>query len=114
MSTYKDTDALVELIDHYILHDEDAEKNHSALFIEGMKDGYYRIRSNIINLPAADVKCIVRGEWEVHRFIPENSNSGVTYTRCSICGNLPMLNPYSKEEELTNFCPYCGADMRGE
>ena len=61
-----------------------------------------------------DVKQIVHGSWEVHRFIPENSNSGVTYTRCSICGNLPMLNPYSKEEELTNFCPYCGADMRGE
>ena len=68
----------------------------------------------VSNFPTADVRRIVRGEWEIHRFIPENSNSGVTYTRCSICGNLPMLNPYSKEEELTNFCPYCGADMRGK
>lgn len=55
MSEYIERDALLEIIDHYILHDEDARKHHSASFVEGMKDGYYRLRSQVVNMPSADV-----------------------------------------------------------
>ena len=99
MSRYIDADALVELIDHYILHDKDAKKNHSALFIEGMKDGYYRIRSNIISLPSADVVEVVHGKWV------DKGEDYVLRWYCSNCGR--------KDTHIYNFCPDCGADMRG-
>lgn len=66
MNRYIDADALLEIIEHYILHDEDARKHHSALFIEGMKDGYYRIKSKVLNMPTADVVEVVRCKDCVH------------------------------------------------
>ena len=50
-------------------------------------------------VPAADVRENVRGEWqdyEDHEFI---------YHVCSICG-------YESVDQ-TEYCPKCGADMRG-
>lgn len=43
----------------------------------------------------ADYKNVVRGEWYV--------DSGFA---CSVCDGLT--------DEKTEFCPHCGADMRGE
>lgn len=44
---------LLNLIDHYIKHEGDAKKKHSALFIKGMEDGYFRIRSHVLQMPSA-------------------------------------------------------------
>lgn len=117
MSTYKDTDALLELIDYYIFDNKDAYKNHLDIFIDGMKDGYYRIRSNIINLPSADVVEVVHGEWikttiaepcgtdELHMTIYRDRET----VKCSECGNPSPI--YNIEFE---FCPRCGARMDGD
>ena len=32
---------------------------------------------------------------------------------CSECGGLALVGEYGNEQ-LTDFCPHCGADMRGE
>ena len=61
----------------------------------------------IMDLPAADVRENVRGDW-----IPQNHNktNGMLstlvyyYPKCSVCGHCA---------NYTNFCPNCGADMRG-
>lgn len=103
MSTYKDTDALIELIDYYIFDDKDAYKNHSALFIDGMKDGYYRIRSNIINMPSADVIEVVHGEWKGKPI------AGYCTVRCSVCGSAFLDN-----DGRWKYCPNCGARMAVE
>jgi hypothetical protein len=50
--------------------------------------------------PAADVVEVRRGEWER---IPYSFAGGY---RCSCCGTKSMENYW-------NFCPNCGADMRG-
>ena len=102
MSRYVDADALVELIDYYILHDKDAKKNHSALFIEGMKDGYYRIRSNVIKMPTADVRENVHGKWILLK------EKGDCIYKCSKCGF--VRDAYILDEH--SFCPNCGADMK--
>lgn len=45
-----------------------------------------------------------QGEWINPSENPEFSNREFFYD-CSICGNTQM--------DETNFCPNCGADMRG-
>lgn len=51
--------------------------------------------------PTADVRENVRGEW----IFPYGDKK---YKRCSVCGRVFYSIPYN-----TNFCPNCGADMRG-
>ena len=51
-------------------------------------------------IPAADVRPVVRGEWIIC--------SDGYYPYCSVCKNEPQ------GRVMTDFCPNCGADMRGE
>lgn len=58
-------------------------------------------------IPAADVRPVVRGEW-----IWELADNGWANHICSCCG-------YTKNTDIHvalgwNFCPNCGADMRGD
>ena len=106
MARYIDADALLEVINHYILHDEDVRKKHSALFVEGVKDGYYRIKSMILNAPTEDVREVAHGEWVEYT---GEFFKGDHY--CSVCGEDACRNE-GLYEYLTDFCPNCGADMR--
>lgn len=68
----------------------------------------YGIERVIDAQPTADVRENVRGEWK------EVAERGLCDLRkCSNCGHieavgLEMITP------KPNFCPNCGADMRGE
>lgn len=64
--------------------------------IERIERGVYR-QYPIENIPAADVKPVVHGRWE---------DRGSLSARCSECG--------CKSLRASDFCPNCGADMRGE
>ena len=55
----------------------------------------------IEQLQTADVRENVNGEW----IFPYGDKK---YKRCSVCGSVFYSIPYN-----TNFCPNCGADMRG-
>ena len=55
------------------------------------------------NIPAADVRPVVRGEWEV--------KGQDIY--CSVCGEESGYNPFGAST-FSHFCPNCGADMRGD
>ena len=69
------------------------------------------LQENIKDIPAADVRPVIRGEWIKQE--PYNQN----YWKCSNCGE---TNKYAYRDgdvtiyELQDFfCPNCGADMRG-
>lgn len=72
------------------------------------------IRDMFEVFPAADVKPVVRGEWdEIER--GGLLNKYVLF-RCTHCGNIfkvyeDTLNAGRGDK---NFCPHCGADMRTE
>ena len=55
------------------------------------------------NAPSADVVERKKGKWEKHH------DDVVYWWQCSECQCVTFY-----EDALTNFCPNCGADMRGE
>lgn len=67
---------------------------------------------NIINhMPTIDAKPIRHGEWIKWggMDIPENHGRH----KCSECMEFAIKPKYG-EEILTDWCPYCGAKMRGK
>lgn len=73
-----------------------------------------KARDAIVSLPSADRP---KGEWI-------NTTSGEHY-KCSVCGcmasywfdaenSIEYYNYLDMSEWLSDFCPSCGADMRGE
>ena len=75
------------------------EEAIDAVF-EAMADGR-AIFPVLNNLPAADVRPVVRGKWE---------KTSKSLYACSECGNCII------DERVSGcfFCPNCGADMREE
>ena len=53
-----------------------------------------------VEIPSADVVEVKRGEWKV-----DETHDYEPY--CSLCGHEPIAG------EKYNYCPDCGADMRG-
>ena len=49
----------------------------------------------------------IKGRWE-----RKESDLSWWY-ECSECGESPLFDPY-ENEVLTRFCPWCGAEMKGE
>lgn len=66
----------------------------------------------IIRLPSAEPKT---GKW----IIQDNPKTGWYKVECSECdedvtSNIPMIGFFPHCKPLWDFCPHCGADMRGE
>ena len=56
----------------------------------------------------SDAKPVVHGKWEeVHEMY------GVEYS-CSVCGCYALWKELTTDQVCTEYCPNCGADMRGE
>ena len=61
---------------------------------------------------------VERGEWVTNAWdgkkwivIPYQKHEHIG-AHCSLCNKRALLN-YDKDEVTSNFCPNCGADMRG-
>ena len=62
------------------------------------------------HFPAADVRENVHGEWIPH--IINEKNESIDLDVCSVCHQ--RFYQLSETGEQWNFCPNCGAYMRGE
>lgn len=70
---------------------------------------FEEIREALDDVPAADVRPVVRGKW-----IPSINQDLPGYLMCSACKEAffnPSAQPHIRE---FNYCFNCGADMRGE
>ena len=77
----------------------------AKVLVDG-KEAFYYIANWIDKLPDADVREVKHGEW-----IRVDGDVGYEVYKCSLCGEQITVDD---EEELPNFCPNCGADMRKE
>lgn len=89
---YIELDVVIEAFD-----DPAVERNYGDVD----PDSVIRV---IETIPAADVRPVVRGKWV--RKVEIDGVLKREYFVCSECGQTRMLN-------FHNFCPNCGADMRG-
>lgn len=64
------------------------------------------ILSTIDELPVADVRPVVRGRWVRHYCDEDGKPDGWA---CDKCKEWYFFGP-----SKPNFCPNCGADMRGD
>ena len=63
-------------------------------------DAYQYIK----NLPPADVRPVVRGEWIEYGEPNQFGEYNKWYWKCSVCDEVGL--------NYMHFCPNCGADMR--
>ena len=86
-------------------------------------DNFKTVRELLQSIPAADVRPVVRGMWLTQEYmygtedqedcwIERKAEEGDT-AYCSICRKTAGIDE-AEDYVLSNFCPNCGADMRGE
>ena len=63
--------------------------------------------ASVNEIPSADVVERKRGRWEMEWW-----QEGHKVRKCSYCKRSQTVNIFNGEV-MFNFCPYCGADMRG-
>lgn len=69
------------------------------------------IQDGIFQLPSVQPERKT-GKW-IQKSKPMEFNT-VWWYECSECGDKPPRDRYGNPDYLSNFCPNCGADMRGE
>lgn len=82
-------------------------KGLKALYkIQGAKEILNSVDNDLCFIPAAGVQPVKRGRWEKD----EKRNSFEKF--CSICKHEAYWDT-DYGQQLFDYCPYCGADMRG-
>lgn len=66
----------------------------------------------ITQFPVADVRENVRGEWEKGWNTEADPDFVFPTWQCSLCGS--FTDEDIEREPMFKFCPYCGAEMKGE
>ena len=105
----KRSDALLAAFDLYV-------RDCSALLNNGIP--YQHIKNALRTIKAIDVQPVVHGKWIPFEF------GDYHWHKCSVCGiadqHIIVTIRYVNGEEnstdieaVRNFCPNCGADMRG-
>ena len=89
--------------------------------IKRYPDSYYNglvvAKSLIFNLPAADVRPVVRGEWEDVEvtYVADKTTlpfERISSMRCNQCNRYHTeIYYYGNPTEMAHFCPNCGAMM---
>ena len=73
----------------------------------------YGVKRLIQNIPPADVRENVKGEW-----IDKEYGIGKCHATCSACREISQGNAedngFGYDYSFSKYCPNCGADMRGE
>lgn len=95
------------------------EKAIDACF-NGWNNNAYDCAENIRQIPAADVRPVVRGKWEDVEvtYVADKTTlpfERISSMRCNRCNRYHTeIYYYGNPTEMAHYCPNCGADMREE
>lgn len=111
MAEYIEREALIKALESDF--NTDWADYASKDYIDGVRDEYDDVLKIICTMPAADVQPVKHGEWDFQ---------GYQLFKCTNCkeiftqNQLEAMQNHIDQEEFTfpNFCPNCGADMRGD
>ena len=104
MAKYIDAEIAIEMCDKLI---DNAYSCPNLYAIEGVKIVKNLILSDCqTGVPTADVVPIVHAKWSKHCWEEHNYH-------CSNCNNLASKGAYGYNNDLTPYCPNCGAIMDG-
>lgn len=81
--------------------------NNRGSYNFGEIAAYQTAIEEINSFPAADVRPVVRGEWE-----PLDAIMGLVCPNCGFWYRPNAARSYYVSDRDFSFCPYCGADMR--
>lgn len=94
MNDYINREWLLDVVENIIKWDTERDRN--------------RIIHQVRELtPPADVRTVMHGRWK------KTGRWGKVY-RCDQCGNYLDFDGVNVGRGDANYCPNCGADMRGE
>ena len=80
------------------------DRNYQTFNLDdAYEEGYDFAQEQILKLPAANVRENVKGEWIEHPYS--------LFIGCSVCDE--VWNILCNDTERFNFCPNCGACVRG-
>lgn len=88
--------------------------NYLSLRFGGdLSSGIDRMYELVEEAPAIDAKKVVYAEWE--KDPSQRRVDGHIYDyRCSNCHTPAEKGCYNNCDRFTNYCPYCGAKMKGK
>lgn len=96
-------DLIYELQNFYENEGKESEDFNSKMMYVGSLNALTAIEDGFSDIPDADVRPVVYGEW-----VKNEKQDKESISCCSACGY--PVSPFWAE---SNFCPNCGADMRG-
>lgn len=97
MSRLIDADALTERLNEYA--NDDWNVSLGGVFTDAVDT----CLDFVENAPTIEAVPVVYGEWEVNGVNPHNMTIG--NWRCTACDGISLKD--------SNFCPNCGANMKG-
>lgn len=104
MTRYIDADAIEKVL----------EEKHFKRPLDSDRWLIADIKKSIMDLPTIDAVPVKRGKW----IIRDNPGTGWYRVTCSECGEdvtatAPCIGFFPNAKVNWNYCPECGADMRG-
>lgn len=92
--------------------DELNKRQRMLIYCFGFENDMVKIidiaKKTVIAMPSAQPKR-EKGHWERLK-----SNEGGWFYQCSNCKTEPLRDKWTKREMLSDWCPWCGADMRDD
>lgn len=94
-------DLIYELQNFYENEGKESEYFNSKMMYVGSINALTAMEDGLSDIPAADVRPVVYGEWVSHYHSGIEVKDGFVSTCCDMWNN-----------RKSDFCPHCGADMR--
>lgn len=103
--------ALCDDLQEYKVHPIPISSDESE--VKGYNDGIDLAISVIAKFPSVESEQQKKGEWIDGILYQDFDESEWEKVKCSVCENFVVKQIFYHDNKY-HYCPYCGADMRGE